>query len=80
MKIRENFYFENTTLANLKPYDMFVLNYPSPNKVYMYIMTVNRGPKYLELIDGHWQDSNVAFSIHEPISIIKVETLEYKKV
>ena len=47
----------------------------------MYIMTVQIwGQKYLELIDGHWQDSNVAFNIHDSISIIKVETLEYKKV
>ena len=60
---------------------MFVLNYPIPSKVYMYIMTVQIwGQKYLELIDGHWQDSNVAFNIHDSISIIKVETLEYKKV
>lgn len=77
MKIRESIKFKTTTIASLKPYDMFVLT--SPRVVYMYIMTYN-GPKYLELDNGTWKDSMLAFNINENISIIKIEELEYTKV
>lgn len=86
MKIRESItYNTTTTIAHLQPYDMFTLNTWSimlvvPKKIYMYITTMYHGPKYLELIDGCWKDTRAAFHISEPISIIKVETLEYKKV
>ena len=79
MKIRESItYNTTTTIAHLQPYDMFTL--VVPKKIYMYITTMYHGPKYLELIDGCWKDTRAAFHISEPISIIKVETLEYKKV
>ena len=77
MKIRESIKFKTTTVANLKPYDMFVL--ASPKVVYMYIMTYH-GPKYLELDNGTWKDSMIAFNIQENISIVKIEELEYTKV
>ena len=78
MKIREIITYNTTTIAQLQPYDMFTL--VVPKKIYMYIITMYHGPKYLELIDGCWKDTRAAFHISEPISIIKVETLEYKKV
>ena len=77
MKIRESIIIKTTTIANLKPYDMFVL--ASPRVVYMYIMTYN-GPKYLELDNGVWKDSMLAFNINENISIVRIEELEYTKV
>jgi hypothetical protein len=77
MKIREIVNYNTTTIAHLQPYDMFILT--SPRKIYMYIMTLNHGPKYLELVDGCWKDTGLAFHINEPVSIIEVETLEYKK-
>lgn len=77
MKIREIVNYNTATIAHLQPYDMFILT--SPKKIYMYIMTLNHGPKYLELVEGRWKDSKVAFHTSEPISIIEVETLEYKK-
>lgn len=77
MKTREIITYNTTTIAHLQPYDMFTP--VAPKKIYMYIMTLNHGPKYLELVDGRWKDTRVAFHISEPISIIEVETLEYKK-
>lgn len=77
MKIRESIKLKITTISNLKPYDMFVL--ASPRVVYMYIMTYH-GPKYLELDNGVWKDSMIAFNIQENISIVKIEELEYTKV
>ena len=56
---------------------MFVL--ASPKVVYMYIMTYH-GPKYLELDNGTWKDSMIAFNIQENISIVRIEELEYTKV
>lgn len=77
MKIRERIQYKTTTVANLRPYDMFVLT--SCEKIYMYVMKNISGPKYLELKDGIWKDSVIAFNINEQISIIQVEELEYSK-
>jgi hypothetical protein len=76
MKVRESIKFKTTTVANLRPYDMFVL--AIPRSVYMYIMTYN-GPKYLELHDGAWRESGVLFGVTEEISIIHIEDLVYLK-
>lgn len=76
MKISECITFKTTTIASLKQYDMFVLS--SPKVIYMYIMTYT-GPKYLELSNGTWKDSNVIFSVVEQVSIISIEDLVYSK-
>lgn len=77
MKIREIVDYNTATIEHLQPYDMFILT--SSKTIYMYITSLRSGPKYLELVDGRWKDTRVAFHISEPISIIEVETLEYKK-
>lgn len=76
MKISECITFKTNTIASLKQYDMFVL--ASPKVIYMYIMTYT-GPKYLELSNGTWKDSNVIFSVAEQVSIISIEDLVYSK-
>lgn len=77
MKIRERIVYKNTTIRSLNFYDMFVLT--SPEKIYMYVMWASGGPRYLELKNGIWEDSMIAFNINEQISIIQVEELEYSK-
>jgi hypothetical protein len=62
---------------------MFVLSSPHEKAdtfkiIYMYIMTYT-GPKYLELSNGTWKDSNVIFSAVEQVSIISIEDLVYSK-
>lgn len=76
MKIRESFKYSDTTIASLKPYDMFVLT--SPRIIYMYIMS-NSGPKYLALDNGAWKDSGIIFNITEQVSIINIEEVLYIK-
>ena len=77
MKITECITFKTTTIASLKQYDMFVL--ASPKVIYMYIMTYT-GPKYLELSNGTWKDSNVIFSVVEQVSIVSFAVLQYMKI
>lgn len=78
MKIRERIIYKNTTIRSLNLYDMFVLK--SREKIYMYVMSASGGPRYLELKDGVWKDSMIAFNIDEQVSIINVEELEYSKM
>lgn len=77
MKIKEIVNYDTKKITDLKSGDMFIIT--SPTKIYMYIETLYHGSIYLELVDGCWKDTGIAFHTNEPISIIEIETLEYKK-
>ena len=65
-------------ITHENPDAMFKEHHSSPKVIYMYIMTYT-GPKYLELSNGTWKDSNVIFSVVEQVSIISIEDLVYSK-